>query len=105
MHREFFTASEETLRGENQEFEVEIASSGNCFSIPADQSVIEALAANGVEIPMSCEQGVCGTCLTRVLSGVPDHRDSFMTDQEHARNDQFTPCCSSSKSDLLVLDL
>jgi vanillate O-demethylase ferredoxin subunit len=40
-----------------------------------------------------------------VLNGVPDHRDMFMTDEEHARNDQFTPCCSRAKSDLLVLDL
>ena len=54
---------------------------------------------------MSCEQGICGTCLTRVLEGVPDHRDLFLTENEQALNDQFTPCCSRSKSPLLVLDL
>jgi ferredoxin len=68
-------------------------------------AVLDVLLANGIEIPMSCEQGVCGTCVTGVLHGVPDHRDMFMTDEEHARNDQFTPCCSRAKSDLLVLDL
>jgi vanillate O-demethylase ferredoxin subunit len=53
----------------------------------------------------SCEQGVCVPCITRVLQGTPDHRDLYFTDEEHARNDQFTPCCSRSKSALLVLDI
>src|SRR3546814_15986663 len=63
------------------------------------------LAANGIDIPVSCEQGICGTCVTRVLRGEPDHRDLFMPDQEHAANDQFTPCCSRARSLRLVLDL
>ena len=73
--------------------------------MPADVSVVRALADADVEILTSCEQGVCGTCLTRVLDGDPEHRDVYLTDEEHARNDQFTPCCSRSKSALLVLDL
>lgn len=59
----------------------------------------------GVCIPLACEQGICGTCLTRVLDGEPEHRDSFLTDAERARNDQFTPCCSRARSACLVLDL
>ena len=66
---------------------------------------MQALAAADVHIPVSCEQGVCGTCLTRVIEGEPDHRDLVLTSDEHARNDQFLPCCSRSKSALLVLDL
>jgi vanillate O-demethylase ferredoxin subunit len=54
---------------------------------------------------VSCEQGVCGTCLTRVLQGEVDHRDAYLTPEEQAANDQFTPCCSRSKSARLVLDL
>jgi vanillate O-demethylase ferredoxin subunit len=54
---------------------------------------------------VSCEQGVCGTCLTRVREGVPDHRDLYLTPDERAANDQFTPCCSRAKSPRLVLDL
>jgi vanillate O-demethylase ferredoxin subunit len=63
------------------------------------------LAEVGVEIPYSCEEGVCGTCLTRVLAGEPDHRDLYLTDEERAANDQFTPCCSRARTPLLVLDL
>jgi vanillate O-demethylase ferredoxin subunit len=52
-----------------------------------------------VEILVSCEQGVCGTCITRVLEGECDHRDMYFTDEEKAKNDQFTPCCSQANPD------
>jgi vanillate O-demethylase ferredoxin subunit len=67
--------------------------------------VAQVLLENGIDLPLSCEAGICGTCLTRVLEGEPDHRDMFMTPAEQALNDQFTPCCSRSKSPRLVLDL
>jgi vanillate monooxygenase ferredoxin subunit len=86
-------------------FEVRLARSGKIIAIPADMSVVAALAAAGMTIETSCEQGICGTCLTVVLEGVPDHRDMFLTPEEQDRNDQFTPCCSRAKSALLVLDL
>jgi vanillate O-demethylase ferredoxin subunit len=105
LHREFFTPTEDTDRSLDGAFEVMVASTGEQFRVEAGQTIIEVLSANGFDIPVSCEQGVCGTCLTRVLEGVPDHRDMFMTDDEHARNDQFTPCCSRAKSGVLVLDL
>ena len=86
-------------------FEVRLARSGRTVPVAADQSVVAALAAQGIELPVSCEQGVCGTCLTRVLEGVPDHKDVYLTPDEQARNDQFTPCCSRSRTPVLVLDL
>jgi vanillate O-demethylase ferredoxin subunit len=104
LHKEFFTPTLDSASADDA-FEVEIASTGTRLTVPANRSALDVLFANGVEIAMSCEQGVCGTCVTGVLKGVPDHRDMFMTDEEHARNDQFTPCCSRAKSDLLLLDL
>lgn len=86
-------------------FEVEIASTGRRIPIAADQSIVHALAAAGVHIPMSCEVGVCGSCRTRLLAGVPDHRDLLLSPEEQAANTEFTPCCSRSKTPLLVLDL
>lgn len=104
VHREYFSAS--PISTENDaSFSVKLARSGTIIPIASNQSVVEALATHGVIIPISCEQGICGTCLTRVIEGEPDHRDMFMTDAEHAVNDQFTPCCSRSKSPVLVLDL
>jgi vanillate O-demethylase ferredoxin subunit len=104
LHREYF-AGAATATADDGAFEVQLASSGAVIRIAPDQSVASALAAAGVDVPVSCEQGVCGTCLTRVLDGTPDHRDMYLTDAEHARNDQFTPCCSRARSARLVLDL
>nr|WP_315426055.1 PDR/VanB family oxidoreductase [uncultured Albidiferax sp.] len=104
LHYEFFSA-EVVKSDDDASFDVKLASSGRVVRIAADQTVAKALALAGVEIPMSCEQGVCGTCLTRVLGGEPDHKDMYLTPEEQAANDQFTPCCSRSKSALLVLDL
>jgi vanillate O-demethylase ferredoxin subunit len=104
LHVEFFGAAPAATEG-NGAFEVELARSGRVITVPASRSVAEALLDAGVEIALSCEQGICGTCLTRVLSGLPDHRDSYLTPQEQAANDQFTPCCSRSRSARLVLDL
>ncbi|WP_423457526.1 PDR/VanB family oxidoreductase [Ottowia sp. VDI28] len=104
LHQEYFSAEPVTMEGDGA-FEVQLASSGRVVPIAADQTVIAALAAQGVHIETSCEQGVCGTCLTRVLGGEPDHRDVYLTAAEQASNDQFLPCCSRAKSGRLVLDL
>jgi vanillate O-demethylase ferredoxin subunit len=104
VHLEYFAAAAVDT-GADTAFDVRLASSGRVISIPAGRSVVAVLAENGVDVPVACEQGVCGTCLTRVLDGVPEHRDVYLTDQERAANDQFTPCCSRAKSAVLVLDL
>ncbi|MFC3607270.1 PDR/VanB family oxidoreductase [Stutzerimonas tarimensis] len=104
LHREYFGAAP-VAQESNDSFEVQLASSGQVFQVLADRSVAQVLGEAGVIVPLSCEQGICGTCLTRVLEGEPDHRDLFMTEAEQAANDQFTPCCSRAKSARLVLDL
>ncbi|NDZ17172.1 oxidoreductase [Variovorax sp. WS11] len=89
----------------DEDFEVVLARSGRTIKVARGCSVSQTLAAAGVDVPTSCEQGVCGTCLVRVLKGVPDHRDLYLTPAEQARNDQFTPCCSRALTPTLVLDL
>jgi vanillate O-demethylase ferredoxin subunit len=103
IHHEHFGASPAASSGD--QFEVVVASTGKTYRIPEGRSVAQVLNREGVHIPVSCEQGVCGTCLTRVLEGVPDHRDLFLTDQERDGNAAFLPCCSRAKSAVLVLDL
>jgi vanillate O-demethylase ferredoxin subunit len=104
LHREYFAAAPVDTAADGS-FQVKLGSSGQVFDIPADKTVVQVLESHGVEIALSCEQGICGTCLTRVLEGVPDHRDLFLTEAEQTANDQFTPCCSRAKTKLLVLDL
>jgi len=105
VHHEYFAGAESAPAGQNRAFEIELAGTGRVIAVPADQSAAQALIAAGVSLLTSCEQGVCGTCLTRVVAGEPDHKDLYLTPEERAANDQFTPCCSRSRSPRLVLDL
>lgn len=104
VHLEYFGAAPQDTAGDRA-FQVKVASSGETYEVGANETVVQALQKHGIEILTSCEQGVCGTCITRVLQGECDHRDLYFTDEEKAQNDQFTPCCSRAKSPLLVLDL
>jgi len=104
LHREYFAATPVDHSADGS-FEIELKLSGRVIVVPADRSAAEALAEAGVDVPLSCEQGVCGTCITKVLAGAPDHRDMYFTDDERRRNDCFTPCCSRSLTPRLVLDL
>jgi vanillate O-demethylase ferredoxin subunit len=104
LHREYFANEAPAKRGATA-FEVQIASTGTVIRVAPEQSVVQALHSAGIALPVSCEQGVCGTCITGVLDGVLEHRDMFLTPEEHARGDRFTPCCSRAKSPRLVLDL
>jgi vanillate O-demethylase ferredoxin subunit len=103
VHKEYFAAG--TIdEGKERAFEVVLASTGRVVPVTSDQTVVQALALHGITVPVSCEQGFCGTCAIRILDGVPDHRDSFLSDEAKAANDCFTPCCSRAKSARLVVD-
>ena len=104
LHREYF-AADVAHADSDVEFDVKIASTGEVLRIAKDKTVLDALAECRLDVPSSCRQGVCGTCVTRVLAGVPDHRDKILDHEERIRNDRFTPCCSRSRSPMLVLDL
>ena len=102
IHREYFEAEVDTSGGA---FEVKLAKSGKSVTVPAGVPIVKALAGIGIKVDVSCEQGICGTCMCTVLEGVPDHRDNYLTEEEKAANDQILVCCSRSKTPLLVLDL
>ena len=91
--------------GDAREFYIEIKKTGQLVLIPKDKTVVETLRAIGIDIPVSCEQGVCATCLTNIVEGIPDHRDLILTKQEHDSGKIFTPCVSRSLSDILVIDI
>lgn len=105
LHQEYFTQDAPIHRPDDGSFELRLERTGLSLRVDANQSVVEAVAAAGISIPTSCSQGICGTCLTGVIAGVPDHRDLFLTPAERASNDQFLPCCSRSKTPRLVIDL
>jgi vanillate O-demethylase ferredoxin subunit len=94
-----------SLGGPLDSFQVRLALSGGVYTIPEGMTFVEVLAQHGFRIEVSCEQGVCGTCLTGVLEGSPDHRDVFLSEYEKRALNKMTPCVSRAKTALLVLDL
>ncbi|GAA1836387.1 PDR/VanB family oxidoreductase [Agromyces salentinus] len=86
-------------------FEVEVAGTGRSIRVAPGVPVVEALRSAGFDLLTSCSRGVCGTCETRVVEGVPDHRDSILDDAERADGTCFFPCVSRAKSDRLVISL
>lgn len=102
IHLEYFNG-EVDLQGDV--IEVHCSESDKTVMVEADESIASALAKAGIRVDVSCEQGVCGTCITDVLEGTPDHRDQFLTDEEKDDNDQMALCCSRSKGPRLVIEI
>jgi len=86
-------------------YNVILKQSGKEFTVSADQTLLQALRANGVEPVTSCEDGICGACETPVLEGLPDHRDSVLSKAEREGNKTMMICVGGCKSERLVLDL
>jgi ferredoxin-NADP reductase len=105
LHVERFAPKDGATDGPRESFEVELAQTGTILTVPADRSVLDIVEESGVQVLSSCQEGTCGTCETTVLSGIPDHRDSVLTDDEQAANDTMMICVSRSCSARLVLDL
>jgi tetrachlorobenzoquinone reductase len=103
VHVEYFTPKAEAATSGG--FWVELARSGEEYYIPEGKKILEVLYEAGVDVDYSCELGICGACETRVISGIPEHRDSVLSEEEQAANDRVMICCAGCKSERLVLDM
>ncbi|GAA2632539.1 PDR/VanB family oxidoreductase [Actinomadura fulvescens] len=103
---ERFRAPERPAAGEpaDEPFDV-VCGGGRRFTVQPGASVLDTLRRGGLDLPSSCEEGICGTCETRVLAGEPDHRDFLLTDAERAEGGSMMLCVSRSRTPELVLDL
>ena len=88
---------------DSEELVIEVQSTSQKISVMRTESLIDALARSGIEVPTSCQSGLCGTCKTRYISGDVEHGDCILSDAEH--QEFLTPCVSHIKSGTLVLDL
>jgi vanillate O-demethylase ferredoxin subunit len=102
-HKEYFSA--DTQVATEGGYALELRRSGQTVLVAAGETMLDALLTAGANVAFACTEGVCGTCEVKVLDGVPDHRDHFLTDQQKASNRSVMVCCSGSKSARLVLDL
>ncbi|WP_431879679.1 PDR/VanB family oxidoreductase [Amycolatopsis sacchari] len=105
LHTERFTPKQFGSSLVDTPFTVRIASTGARLAVPPGRTIVDVLIEAGVDVLTSCEEGTCGTCETAVLGGVPDHRDSVLTEDEQAAGDRILPCVSRSRTAELVLDL
>jgi len=85
------------------EFRIRLALTGEVLPVPADKSIVEVLRENGIDVETCCEQGYCGTCMTRYLEGEPEHRDEVLDEDD--REDYVLICCARCRTEELVLDL
>jgi len=102
IHFESFADAATLAIAEDRPFRVRLARSGDVVDVAAGQSILDALRAHGLDVPSSCESGTCGTCRTRLLDGIADHRDLFLSPAEQA--DMIMVCVSRARSPELVID-
>lgn len=104
-HFEWFSAAPKVDTEVATSFSVIAKRSGVTVNIPPDQSILEALESSGICLPFSCREGLCSSCETRVIAGIPDHRDLVLSEQQKATNETMLICVSRSKSEVLELDV
>ena len=92
-----------SAQASNHAFTVFLQRSQARLTVAANQSLLEALRANGQRITSSCESGTCGSCRTGLLAGEAEHRDMVLGEDEKAS--QIMVCVSRARSTELVLDL
>ena len=105
IHTEHFGADPMAHAGERTAFAITLARTGGTYVVPASKNIVDVLREQALGIDVSCEQGVCGTCLTGLLEGIADHRDSFLSNAERCAGNKIMVCVSRAKGERLVLDL
>ncbi len=93
----------EAVRDGDVALEVGLARSGDTLAVPADRSILGALQDKGIAVLTACGEGNCGSCETRVLAGLIEHRDVLLTPTQRAKGDRMMVCVSRGTD--LVLDL
>jgi ferredoxin len=86
-------------------FDVVCVRSGVTLTVPPGRSILSVVQERGIDVLSWCAEGVCGTCETEVLAGMPDHRDSLLTEQERETSRTMLICVSRCRRGPLVLEL
>ncbi|SEG80961.1 PDR/VanB family oxidoreductase [Marinobacterium lutimaris] len=103
VHYEYFGKIESAAPEGAQQ--VTLAKSGRVIDVAEDESILEALVRNDVDVMYSCEQGICGACEVRFLEGDPVHMDRVKEASEHTKDRTMMICCSRAGAQKLVLDI
>jgi ring-1,2-phenylacetyl-CoA epoxidase subunit PaaE len=69
-----------------------------------EETVLDAAARAGIELPFSCRAGVCSTCRTKVLSGEVEMAQNYALEEAELEQGYVLACQSHVKSATLELD-
>lgn len=103
LHAEYFAAPADANTSTGLPFTLKLAQRGITVPVAADQTAVDALHEVGIDIPVSCQQGLCGTCVVEGDGEGAEHRDFCLTGTE--RRTKVALCCSRAKGQELVLQL
>jgi ferredoxin len=86
LHVEHFSTEGSLLDpAKEHAFEAVLKDSGTTVTVAADQTLLQALQAAGIDVPCDCGEGLCGTCEVGVLDGDADHRDKVLSKRRARR--------------------
>ena len=105
LHVEHFAPVLQNSNRSNAPFTIMLQRQGLMLEVPADKSILEVCLDAGIDVPYSCEEGICGACQIKVLDGTVDHRDSVWPAATHDEDGSMIVCCSRAAGKSLVLDI
>ena len=104
FHSESFNPQNASSSAEpDRAFHVVLRKSGRRVLVDSSMSILEALKRADIEVPSSCESGLCGTCRVNYTFGVVDHRDFVLSLEE--KKCSLIACCSRAFSEEIELNL
>jgi len=89
---------------EDKPFELVLTISNKVVTVGAHETIVAAAKRVDIDIPTSCEMGLCGTCVCHVSAGEILHRDCVLSANEHASGQKITACISRAKGNSLSID-
>lgn len=87
------------------DYELVLTKSGHTLRLDPEDNILEKALALGIDVENDCREGICGSCVTPIVSGTVDHRDLVMTKKEHAAMQEMMICVSRPTCARLELDL
>jgi ring-1,2-phenylacetyl-CoA epoxidase subunit PaaE len=69
-----------------------------------DESILDAAARAGIELPFSCRAGVCSTCRTKVVRGEVEMAQNYALEDWELEQGYVLACQSHAKTPVLELD-
>ena len=86
-----------------EEFELRFEPMGWRVRVPSDHPLMSGARAAGIELPSSCRNGTCRTCLCRLVSGEIAYRIEWPgVSVDEKREGWILPCVAHALTDVAI---